>query len=125
MKEIVIIGAGKIGSTIAAMLAETGDYHVTIVDRAAAQLSALDLPGNVAALELDIMAEGALEKALAGKFAVMSAAPYHLTTRIAEAAASAGVHYLDLTEDVASTRRVKELAKDAKAAMVRVICVRK
>jgi saccharopine dehydrogenase-like NADP-dependent oxidoreductase len=118
MKEIVIIGAGKIGSTIAAMLAQTGDYHVTIVDRAAAQLSALDLPGNVTALELDIMAEGALEKALAGKFAVMSAAPYHLTTRIAEAAASAGVHYLDLTEDVASTRRVKELAKDARAAFI-------
>ena len=38
---------------------------------------------------------------------MLSAAPFHLTTRIAEAAAGAGVHYLDLTEDVASTRRVK------------------
>ena len=118
MKEIVVVGAGKIGSTIAAMLAETGDYSVTIVDRAVAQLEALDLPGNVATLELDIMAEGALEKVLSGKFAVMSAAPYHLTTRIAEAAASVGVHYLDLTEDVASTRRVKELTKGAKTAFI-------
>jgi saccharopine dehydrogenase-like NADP-dependent oxidoreductase len=118
MKEIVIVGAGKIGSTIAAMLAETGDYAVTIVDRAVAQLEALDLPKAVTALEMDISAEGALEKVLAGKFAVMSAAPYHLTTRIAEAAASAGVHYLDLTEDVASTRRVKELARNAKTAFI-------
>src|SRR5690606_7281367 len=53
-----------------------------------------------------------------GKFAVLSAAPFHLTTRIAEAAAKSGVHYLDLTEDVASTGRVKELAKGAKTAVI-------
>ena len=29
MKQIVVVGAGKIGSTIADMLAETGDYQVT------------------------------------------------------------------------------------------------
>ena len=40
MKKIVVVGAGKIGSTIAEMLADTGDYHVTVVDRAAAQLDA-------------------------------------------------------------------------------------
>ena len=55
---------------------------------------------------------------LAGKFAVLSAAPFHLTTRIAEAAAASGVHYLDLTEDVASTRRVKELGDAADAAFI-------
>ncbi len=33
MKNIVVVGAGKIGSTIADMLAATGDYHVTVVDR--------------------------------------------------------------------------------------------
>ena len=49
---------------------------------------------------------------------MLSAAPYDLTTRIAEAAAELGVHYLDLTEDVASTRRVKELALTAKAALI-------
>ena len=37
---------------------------------------------------------------------------------LAEAAAAQGVHYLDLTEDVASTRRVKELALTAKAALI-------
>jgi saccharopine dehydrogenase-like NADP-dependent oxidoreductase len=118
MKKIIVVGAGKIGSTIAGMLADTGDYHVTVVDRAAAQLAAAELPAGVEALELDITAPGALEAALAGAFAVLSAAPFHLTTRIAEAAAATGVHYLDLTEDVVSTRRVKELAKSGKSAFI-------
>jgi len=118
MNNIVIVGAGKIGSTIAEMLAATGDYRVTLVDRSAVQLAAAELPAGVETLELDIAAPGALEAALAGKFAVLSAAPFHLTTRIAEAAASAGVHYLDLTEDVVSTRRVKELARSAKSAFI-------
>jgi saccharopine dehydrogenase-like NADP-dependent oxidoreductase len=118
MKKIVVVGAGKIGSTIAEMLAATGDYHVTLVDRSAAQLGSAELPASVATLELDIEAAGVLETALTGKFAVLSAAPFHLTTRIAEAAASAGVHYLDLTEDVVSTRRVKELARSAKSAFI-------
>ncbi|MDJ1159645.1 saccharopine dehydrogenase family protein [Chelatococcus sp. SYSU_G07232] len=118
MKDILIAGAGKIGSTIADMLAATGDYRVTIADRAAAQLEALDTAHPVDTLVLDIENAAALGTALAGKFAVLSAAPYHLTTRIAEGAALAGVHYLDLTEDVASTRRVKELAAEARTAFI-------
>ena len=49
---------------------------------------------------------------------MLSAAPFHLTTLIAEAAVAQGVHYLDLTEDVASTRRVKELAATASTALI-------
>ncbi|MCB8829837.1 hypothetical protein LJD47_32975, partial [Escherichia coli] len=67
---------------------------------------------------IEIAEEGALEKVLAGKFAVLSAAPFHLTTRIAQAAASSDVHYLDLTEDVASTRIVKQLSATAKTAFI-------
>ena len=118
MKKIVVVGAGKIGSTIADMLAAAGDYQVTVADRSAAQFAAAELPASVARAEIDIAAPGALESLLAGKFAVLSAAPFHLTTRIAEAAAAAGVHYLDLTEDVASTRRVKELARSAATAFI-------
>jgi len=118
MKDIVVVGAGKIGSTIADMLATTGDYRVIVVDRSASQLASLEVPAEVERREIDIEAPGVLEGVLAGKFAVLSAAPFHLTTRIAEAAASARVHYMDLTEDVASTRRVKELAKGAKTAFI-------
>jgi len=116
--KIVIVGAGKIGATIADMLAGTGDYRVTVVDRSQAQLDALEVGANIATRQLDIGQDGALESVLAGKFAVLSAAPFHLTTKIAEAAAKTGVHYLDLTEDVASTRRVKELAAGANTTFI-------
>jgi saccharopine dehydrogenase-like NADP-dependent oxidoreductase len=48
----------------------------------------------------------------------LSAAPYHATRLIAEAAKAAGAHYLDLTEDVASTRAVKQLAEGARTAFI-------
>lgn len=118
MKDIVVVGAGKIGSTIALMLAETGDYRVVLADRDPAQLAAAETHENVGTAAVDIADAAALRALLKGRFAVLSAAPFHLTTAIAEAAAEAGVHYLDLTEDVASTRRVKELARDAACAFI-------
>jgi saccharopine dehydrogenase-like NADP-dependent oxidoreductase len=118
MKDVVVVGAGKIGATIADFLAGSGDYHVTVVDRSQAQLSSLDAARPVAKACVDVAEPEALERLLEGRFAVLSAAPYHLTTRIAEAAAASRVHYLDLTEDVASTRRVKELAAGATTAFV-------
>lgn len=117
-KEVVIVGAGKIGATIADMLAETGDYAVTVIDRSLQQIEALDTSGPVAAEIVEVGDDGTLERVLDGKFAVLSAAPFHLTTRIAGAAANAGTHYLDLTEDVASTRLVKALAQTAKTAFI-------
>ena len=33
MKGVVVIGAGKIGATVAGLLASTGDYQVTLADR--------------------------------------------------------------------------------------------
>ncbi|MGE0282854.1 MAG: saccharopine dehydrogenase C-terminal domain-containing protein [Rhizobiaceae bacterium] len=116
MKEVVVVGAGKIGATIADMLTETGDYAVTVVDR---QAGALETVGpKVKTALIDLEKGEALTPTLKGKFAVLSAAPFHLTTRIAEAAADAGVHYMDLTEDVASTRIVKKIAAKAKSAFI-------
>lgn len=118
MKEIVVIGAGKIGQTIADMLGSSGDYRVTVADRSEAQLASIRTSATVSTRKVDIADKEALTALLEGRFAVLSAAPFDLTTRIAEVAAPLGVHYLDLTEDVASTRRVKELAKTAKAALI-------
>lgn len=118
MKEVVVVGAGKIGATIADLLNATGDYAVTVIDRSQAQLDALEASNGIKTSMIDIENADELKKVLAGKFAVLSAAPFHLTTRIAQAAADAEVHYLDLTEDVASTRFVKDLAKTAKTCFI-------
>ncbi|RWI87873.1 MAG: saccharopine dehydrogenase family protein [Mesorhizobium sp.] len=118
MKDVVVIGSGKIGSTIARLLADTGDYHVTVVDRSADQLAEIETAPALATAILDITDEAALRAQLSGKFAVLSAAPFQLTVAIATAAAKAGVHYLDLTEDVESTRQVKRIAQSAKTAFI-------
>ena len=118
MKDIAVVGAGHIGGTIAALLAETGDYHVTVIDRSAQQLAELGPIERVQHLVLEVTDETALTAALKGKFAVLSAAPYHLTFEVAKAAKAAGAHYLDLTEDVATTRKVKALAHNAGIAFI-------
>lgn len=118
MKEIVIAGAGKIGVTIADLLAESGDYRVLVADKSEAHLCALPRRARVTPVALDIQDRGALDALLEGKFAVLGALPYQTTLLVAEAAARTGAHYLDLTEDVACTRRVKELAPGAKSAFI-------
>ena len=116
--KITVIGAGKIGSTIAAMLAATDDYSVTLIDASLEALKSAKTGAEVLMQTLDITNREALRNALEGQYAVLSAAPFHLTIRIAEAAVAAGVHYLDLTEDVASTNYVRELAAQAPVALI-------
>jgi saccharopine dehydrogenase-like NADP-dependent oxidoreductase len=121
-KDILVVGAGKIGQVVADLLAGCGDYVVTLADRDAATLDALAASAladsRVQRLALDVADDAALHRALVGRFAVLSAAPFHMTQRIAESARSAGVHYLDLTEDVASTRRIRALAEGARSALI-------
>jgi saccharopine dehydrogenase-like NADP-dependent oxidoreductase len=127
--DILVIGGGKIGSVVAALLAQASGplrYRVTVADRSADQLDELrrDLVGetrpaaDIGTLLLDVRDPAQLRAALKGRYAVLSAAPYHLTVKVAEAAREAGVHYLDLTEDVASTRRIRELADGATSALI-------
>ena len=118
MHQIAIIGAGKIGSMIAELLVSSRDYAVTVIDRSQQQLDRLETAAGGARVALDITRGDALPELLKGKYAVLSAAPYHATRLIAEAAKTAGAHYLDLTEDVASTRAVKQLASGAHTAFI-------
>ena len=121
MRKVAVIGAGKIGSTIASLLANSGDpnsgdYDVVVIDRSAEALGDLDPRAATKAMAIDDPA--ALAPALDGCFAVVNAAPYHLTTAVAQAAKAAGAHYLDLTEDVAASRIVRDLARDATTAFI-------
>lgn len=119
MKDVLVIGAGKIGQVIAGLLADSGDYRVTLADRSPSALAAAVPAGpRLQALALDVADAPALQAALQGRFAVLSAAPWQMTVRIAEAVRATGVHYFDLTEDVASTRRIRQLAEGAPQAFV-------
>ena len=116
MRQVSIIGAGKIGATAASLLADCGDYDVQVIDHSAEALGALRAGIRTACLAVNDAET--LTEALGGAFAVINAAPYHLTTTVARAAKAAGAHYLDLTEDVAASRVVRDLARDAQTAFV-------
>lgn len=118
MKHVLLAGAGKIGAMIASLLTTSGDYRVTVVDRSAEQLERLPKHPQLVTRQLDLTNAAELADALKGQFAVLSAAPYSITSHIARAAKLAGVHYMDLTEDVATTRLVKTLAADATSAFI-------
>jgi saccharopine dehydrogenase-like NADP-dependent oxidoreductase len=118
MRNVTVIGAGKIGATAARLLASTGDYHVTLTDRAPDVLDRLEPVERIACKALDVEDSATLLRLLNGQFAVLNAAPFHLTLPVAEASGAAGAHYLDLTEDVASTRRVKALADGGGTAFI-------
>ena len=69
-------------------------------------------------IEADVANEKQLLQSMQGIQAVLSALPYALNPLVARAATQAGAHYFDLTEDVTSTRTVKQLAEKAKTALV-------
>lgn len=118
MTPILVLGAGKIGVMIAELLARSGDYAVTLGDHDAAALERQVVAPGVETRTLAVEDRKALDLALKDKFAVLSACPFHLNPLIAEAARDAGVHYFDLTEDVESTRAVKQMAEGAATALV-------
>jgi saccharopine dehydrogenase-like NADP-dependent oxidoreductase len=117
MKNVVLVGGGKIGIAITELLSATGDYHVTVVDRDAASLERMPRK-NVEVRRREIADARDFAHELEGQDVVLSASPFSLTATIAEAAKRARVHYLDLTEDVESTRTIKRLAEGADTAFI-------
>jgi len=118
MRKVAIVGAGKIGSTVLELLTQSGAYEAVVIDQSKAALRALPTRARAKKVHLAVETPEALADAIAGCFAVISCAPFHLTTQVASAAKAAGVHYLDLTEDVATSRVVRELAADASTAFI-------
>jgi len=118
MKQILLLGAGKIGAIITEMLISSGDYFVTVVDISIDNLARVIDSDYVNKLSIDISNIEQLEKAMKNKFAVLSALPFHLTTCVAPVAVAHNVHYLDLTEDVQCTKNVKKLAVNATTALI-------
>ena len=114
---VLLLGAGHIGYTIAQLLHNSGDYRVVVADRDATSLSAIAELG-IATLELDSADGVALEQAMADQDAVLNALPYHMAIGVAKAAKNSNTHYFDLTEDVHATKTIMELAKDAQVAFM-------
>jgi len=125
MHRVLVLGAGKIGSLIAGLLEESGDYAVTLGDSrpgAAAEVAAAHQHGGggggIHAIDLDAANLPALEAAIRDPRmdAVVSSLPYYCNELVATAARNVGTHYFDLTEDVRSATAVLGIAADASTA---------
>lgn len=123
MQEVLVLGAGKIGALISGLLAESGDYRVQLADSAkGAAQSVVEGHGSdaIAAFTFDAT-DGAALAAHVRKHrpaAVVSGLPFYCNPAVAKVARAEGLHYFDLTEDVAVTKAVRELSEGAKTAFV-------
>jgi saccharopine dehydrogenase-like NADP-dependent oxidoreductase len=123
MHKALILGAGKIGTLISGLLAESGSYEVELGDVSAEQAQAVTqahgLPG-LKAHQVDASNAASLARQLKAHpvDAVISSLPYYCNVGVAEAARQAGAHYFDLTEDVEVTRNVRRIAEGAAQAFV-------
>jgi saccharopine dehydrogenase-like NADP-dependent oxidoreductase len=110
---VLLLGAGKIGAAAARLLADGGDYDVLVCDADPAALARLPSGPTLATRVLDSADAAALAGALAGRQAVISALSFSANPAVARAASASGASYFDLTEDVATTRAIRDIARDA------------
>ncbi|HYF13939.1 MAG TPA: saccharopine dehydrogenase NADP-binding domain-containing protein [Phycisphaerales bacterium] len=128
MAKVLVLGAGKVGKSVAEMLLTMGGgkYRVTVADRDKRTLESVaamldgarkHVKHKIAfeTLRVDVAKKKSVRDALAGHDAVVCMLPFDFVAGIAEAANEAGVHYFDVTEDVAATEGVKAIAREGRA----------
>lgn len=118
MQDILVLGAGKIGALISGLLSESGDYRVQLADaKAGVAGNVVNAHKNkdISAFDLDASDKDALTAHVRKHkpVAVVSGLPYYCNVGVAEVARNEGLHYFDLTEDVAVTESVRKLAEGA------------
>jgi saccharopine dehydrogenase-like NADP-dependent oxidoreductase len=118
MRKVLLLGAGKIGSMIARFLSAGRDYAVLVGDDDPAALERIGDQANLETTLVNADDPRQLASVLAGRELVISALSYAHNTTVAQAALAAGASYFDLTEDIETTRRVSEIARQARAGQI-------
>lgn len=122
MHNVLVIGAGKIGSLITFLLTHSDQYVVYLADvqEDNPQIRRLGALPNFHYAQLDAKDINAVSEFVKKNKieAVISSLPFYCNIPIAKVAAENNLHYFDLTEDVETTQAVQELAKNAKGAFV-------
>jgi saccharopine dehydrogenase-like NADP-dependent oxidoreductase len=118
MHKVLLLGAGKIGRMIANLLKSSDDYDLLAADAEPAALAKLKNQTDVAVAPVDASNPAQLASLMQGRQAVVSALSYYYNPTVAQAARDAVLSYFDLTEDIETTRRVREVAEGARAGQV-------
>lgn len=123
MRQVVIFGGGKIGSLIATLFAESGDYAVSLgdvdsdvvarlkqeIDQDHCQISSVDVRNKTT---LHSFLEQTKPEA------ILSSLPYYCNPLVGELALDFGAHYFDLTEDVEVTKKIRAVSQGSASAFV-------
>ena len=117
MHRVLVLGAGKIGSLIAGLLSQSGDYIVHLADRSESATEAARAGGSqdLHTLVLDVSDTDGLKQCVRDHriIALVSCLPYYSNEAAAQFARDAGIHYFDLTEDLATAARVRQIGAGA------------
>lgn len=123
MHRILVLGAGKIGSLVACLLAEHGGYDIHLgdvsLDGSKHLVESLGL-ARVTPCILDVRHPDTVSAYLAAHpaDAVISSLPYYCNPTVAGLALTHGLHYFDLTEDIEVTHQIRVLSAGAPHAFV-------
>lgn len=115
MKNILVIGMGKVGSLVGTLLAKR--FVVTGLDK---NNPATELPFEIK--KGDITDRLLLQQLIPQFDAVVSCMPYNLNLAIAEIAYQYGKHYFDLTEDVPTTTAIRAMAAQGSKGVLAPQC---
>lgn len=122
MFNIIVAGAGRMGTLIALQLIASGDYKVVLFDQDFNHPDIQRLPKHKALSykTLNVLDAVALKEAIASvnATAIISSLPYFANAAVAQAAKAANIHYFDLTEDREVTRQIQLLAKNSTSIFV-------
>ncbi len=113
MHRVLLLGAGKIGRMIASLLTDSGDYEVLVADADADALQRIAERTQVQTQQVDATDRSQLAAAMGDADSVISALSFRFNPLIAEVALETGTSYFDLTEDVETTRSVREISAKA------------
>jgi saccharopine dehydrogenase (NAD+, L-lysine-forming) len=113
IRKPLIVGMGRVGSLIALLLKDLG-MQVAGVGMETLQ----SMPAAIDYTSADITDPRLLADLCRGKDAVIACLPYHLILEVAQTAHTLGLHYFDLTEDVATAHAIRTLAASAGAVMI-------
>jgi len=115
MKNLLILGAGRVGTLTSCLLVETGDYTIHLADKV--------IPENKPVLDcyvenLKYIKLDASDVKDMGEYvkkhnieSVVSCLPFFCNLKVAQMAKELKINYFDLTEDVETTNKIKKLSK--------------
>jgi saccharopine dehydrogenase-like NADP-dependent oxidoreductase len=114
---VAVLGAGHIGELIAKTLHDSGDYNVFSLDvnpNVLCRLNDYGIHTNC----VDMTDPERLKQALHGVDIVVNALPHHFAKQVAQLSNDCGCHYFDLTEDVAATKAIRDMAEGSRTVLM-------